>query len=42
MAILKRGASAQDIAEQTVMLCKSETITGQAIAIDAGIPGAMR
>ncbi len=42
LAILKRGTSAQDIAEQAVLLCKSETITGQAIAIDAGIPGAMR
>lgn len=42
LAVLKRGASAQDIAEQAVLLCKSETITGQAIAIDAGIPGAMR
>lgn len=33
---LKRESSSQEIAELTVMLCKSETITGEIIRVDAG------
>jgi 3-oxoacyl-[acyl-carrier protein] reductase len=41
-AILGRVGSAEDIAEQVVLFCKSETITGQCMVVDGGMPGAMR
>jgi 3-oxoacyl-[acyl-carrier protein] reductase len=41
-AVLGRTASAQDIAEQTVAFCRAESVTGQVLAIDGGMPGAMR
>ena len=40
-AVLGRVGSAEDIAEQTIMFCKSETITGQLMVVDGGMPSAM-
>lgn len=36
-AILKRASSAGDIADQTVMFCRADSITGQTLIIDGGI-----
>lgn len=35
-ALLKRAADKDDIADQVVVFCRTESITGQTIAIDAG------
>jgi 3-oxoacyl-[acyl-carrier protein] reductase len=40
-AVLGRVGSAEDIADATVMLCRAETITGQTIVVDGGMPTAM-
>jgi 3-oxoacyl-[acyl-carrier protein] reductase len=40
--LLSRVGSAEDIAQQVVMFCRSESITGQLMVIDGGMPGAMR
>jgi len=40
-AVLGRTASAQDIAAQTVTFCRSDSITGQVLVIDGGMPGSM-
>ena len=40
-AVLGRVGSAEDIAEQTVMFCRSDTITGQLMVVDGGMPSAM-
>ena len=40
-AVLGRVGSAEDIAAATVMLCGSDTITGQTIVVDGGMPTAM-
>jgi 3-oxoacyl-[acyl-carrier protein] reductase len=40
-AVLGRVGSAVDIAEATVMLCRADTITGQTVVVDGGMPGAM-
>jgi len=40
--VLGRVGSAEDIAQQVIMFCKSDSITGQVMAIDGGMPGAMR
>ncbi|MCP5026350.1 MAG: SDR family oxidoreductase [Actinomycetia bacterium] len=40
-AVLGRVGSAEDIAAATVMLCGADTITGQTIVVDGGMPGAM-
>lgn len=40
-AVLGRVGSPIDIADATVMLCRAETITGQTIVVDGGMPGAM-
>jgi 3-oxoacyl-[acyl-carrier protein] reductase len=40
-AVLGRTANAQDIAAQTVMFCRSDSITGQVLVIDGGMPGSM-
>lgn len=40
--LLSRIASAEDIAQQVIMFCRSESITGQVMVIDGGMPGAMR
>ena len=36
-AVLKRTASADDIAEQVVAFCRSDSVTGQVLNIDAGV-----
>lgn len=40
-AVLGRVGSADDIAQATVMLCRADTITGQTIVVDGGMPAAM-
>jgi len=40
-AVLGRVGSAEDIAAATVMLCAADTITGQTIVVDGGMPTAM-
>jgi NAD(P)-dependent dehydrogenase (short-subunit alcohol dehydrogenase family) len=40
--VLGRTASAQDIADQVVTFCRAESVTGQVIVVDGGIPGGMR
>jgi 3-oxoacyl-[acyl-carrier protein] reductase len=40
-AVLGKVGSAVDIADATVMLCRAETVTGQTLVIDGGMPGAM-
>jgi 3-oxoacyl-[acyl-carrier protein] reductase len=40
--VLGRTASAQDIAVQVVTFCRAESITGQVLVIDGGMPGGMR
>ncbi len=40
-AVLGKVGSAIDIADATVMLCRADTITGQTIVVDGGMPGAM-
>jgi 3-oxoacyl-[acyl-carrier protein] reductase len=35
-ALLRKGASADDIAEQVVTFCRTETTTGQVVPIDSG------
>ena len=39
--VLRRVASTQDIAAQVVMFCGAESITGQVLVIDGGMPGGM-
>ena len=41
-AVLGRTASAEDIAEQTVTFCRADSVTGQVLVIDGGMPGSMR
>jgi 3-oxoacyl-[acyl-carrier protein] reductase len=40
--VLGRTASIEDIAAQVVTFCRSESITGQVLVIDGGMPGVMR
>ena len=40
-AVLGRVGSPTDIADAAVMLCRAETITGQTLVVDGGMPGAM-
>lgn len=40
-AVLGKVGSPKDIADATVLLCRADTITGQTIVVDGGIPGAM-
>jgi 3-oxoacyl-[acyl-carrier protein] reductase len=35
-ALLRKGASADDIAEQVVTFCRTDTTTGQVVPIDSG------
>jgi 3-oxoacyl-[acyl-carrier protein] reductase len=39
--VLGRVANAQDIAAQVVTFCRAESITGQVLVIDGGMPGGM-
>ena len=41
-AVLGRTASIEDIAAQVVTFCRSESITGQVLVIDGGMPEVMR
>jgi 3-oxoacyl-[acyl-carrier protein] reductase len=36
-AILKRAASVEDVADQVLAFCKSDSVTGQTLNIDAGV-----
>jgi 3-oxoacyl-[acyl-carrier protein] reductase len=40
-AVLGRTASAQDIAEQVVTFCRAESVTGQLLVVDGGMPAGM-
>ena len=35
-ALLQRGADKDDVARQVVELCKTDSVTGQTLVIDAG------
>jgi len=35
-ALLKKGASTDDVAEQVVTFCRTDTTTGQVLAMDSG------
>ena len=41
-AVLGRVGSIEDIAEQAVLFCQSDTITGQVMVVDGGMPAGMR
>jgi 3-oxoacyl-[acyl-carrier protein] reductase len=40
-AVLGRTASAKDIAAQVVGFCQADSVTGQVLVIDGGMPGSM-
>ena len=40
--VLGRTASPRDIAEQVVTFCRADSITGQVLVVDGGMPGGMR
>jgi 3-oxoacyl-[acyl-carrier protein] reductase len=40
-AVLGRVGDIQDIANQVVLFCSSDSITGQVLVIDGGMPGSM-
>jgi 3-oxoacyl-[acyl-carrier protein] reductase len=40
-AVLGRTGSAADIAEQVVTFCRVESVTGQVVVIDGGMPVGM-
>jgi 3-oxoacyl-[acyl-carrier protein] reductase len=40
-AVLGRTAGAQDVAEQVVTFCRAESVTGQVLVIDGGMPASM-
>lgn len=40
-AVLRRTGDARDIAAQTIAFCRAESITGQVLVVDGGMPGAM-
>jgi 3-oxoacyl-[acyl-carrier protein] reductase len=41
MAVLGRGGSTDDIANATVMFCQADTVTGQTLVVDGGLPMSM-
>jgi NAD(P)-dependent dehydrogenase (short-subunit alcohol dehydrogenase family) len=41
-AVLGRTGSIQDIAEQAIAFCRAESVTGQVIVVDGGLPAGMR
>ena len=41
-AVLGRTASVEDIAEQVLAFCRTETVTGQVLVVDGGMPAGMR
>ncbi len=40
-AVLGKVGSAEDIADATVLFCRADTVTGQTLVVDGGMPGAM-
>jgi 3-oxoacyl-[acyl-carrier protein] reductase len=40
--VLGRTASAEDIAQMVVTFCRAESVTGQTIVVDGGLPAGMR
>ena len=40
-AVLGRTASIEDIAEQVVKVCRADSVTGQTLVVDGGMPGGM-
>jgi 3-oxoacyl-[acyl-carrier protein] reductase len=40
-AVLQRVATAEDIAAQAVTFCQADSVTGQVVVIDGGMPGSM-
>ena len=40
--VLNRTASAEDVADQVVTFCRADSVTGQVLVVDGGMPGAMR
>jgi 3-oxoacyl-[acyl-carrier protein] reductase len=40
-AVLRRTGDVRDIAAQTVAFCRAESVTGQVLVVDGGMPGAM-
>ena len=40
--VLGRTGSPQDIADQVVTFCRADSVTGQVVVVDGGMPGAMR
>jgi 3-oxoacyl-[acyl-carrier protein] reductase len=41
-AVLGRTARAENIAEQVLTFCRTETVTGQVLVVDGGMPAGMR
>jgi 3-oxoacyl-[acyl-carrier protein] reductase len=41
LAVLGRTADVEDIAEQAVTFCRADSVTGQVLVVDGGMPGAM-
>jgi 3-oxoacyl-[acyl-carrier protein] reductase len=41
-AVLGKTASAEDIAEQVLAFCRADTVTGQVLVVDGGMPVGMR
>lgn len=41
-AVLGRTGSAEDIADQVLTFCRAESVTGQTMVVDGGMPTAMR
>jgi 3-oxoacyl-[acyl-carrier protein] reductase len=40
--VLGRTGSSEDIAEQVLTFCRAETVTGQVVVVDGGMPAGMR
>ena len=40
--VLGRAGDARDIAAQVVTFCRADSVTGQVVVVDGGMPGAMR
>ena len=41
-AVLARSGSADDIAQMAVAYCRADSVTGQTVVVDGGIPIGMR
>jgi 3-oxoacyl-[acyl-carrier protein] reductase len=41
-AVLKRTGAPEDIADQTVAFCRADSVTGQTLVVDGGMPTGMR